>query len=239
MKSAIFVTRQNALLMEITYYGHSCFSISTAGKNLLFDPFISGNELAKDVNIKEIKADYILLSHAHFDHVLDVESIQKQTGATIVSNWEIVTYYGKKGLPGHPMNIGGAWQFDFGKVEMTSAIHSSSFGDGTYGGSPAGFIISSTDKTIYYSGDTALHFNMKLIAEKYKLDAALLCIGDNFTMGPEDALLAAKWVGANKIIAMHYDTFPYIVIDKEETKKAALATGIQLLFLNIGTSIKL
>lgn len=226
--------------MEITYYGHSCFLIKTGGKSLLFDPFISGNELAKHIDIKKIAADYMILSHAHFDHVADVELIHQQTGAKIISNWEIVSHFERKGIKGgHPMNIGGSWSFDFGKLKMVSAVHSSSFGDGSYGGNPAGFILQSEGKTIYYSGDTALHGDMRWIGENYKLDLALICMGDNFTMGYEEAAIAAQWTGAKKVLGMHFDTFPYIVIDKEEAKQAFQNKGIGLTLMEIGHTLSI
>ncbi|HMQ00762.1 MAG TPA: metal-dependent hydrolase [Cyclobacteriaceae bacterium] len=225
--------------MEITYYGHACFMLSAAGKQLLFDPFISGNEQAKDIDISAIKPDYILLSHAHFDHISDVVQIQKQSGAKLIANWEITSYFGQQGLPGHPMNIGGSWKFSFGKVSMTYAQHSSSFADGSYGGNPCGFVIEAEGKSIYYTGDTALFSDMKLIAEKFRPEFSILCMGDNFTMGPEDALQAAAWLGAKTVIGVHYDTFPYIVIDQAKTKQAFEDKGFRLKLLAIGETMPL
>ncbi|MEL7534059.1 MAG: metal-dependent hydrolase, partial [Bacteroidota bacterium] len=141
--------------MKVTFYGHACFGIEVANKHLLFDPFISPNELAAGVDIEQIPADYILISHAHFDHVADVEQIAKRTGASLISNYEIITYYGAKGLKGHPMNHGGHWKFDFGTVQYVNAVHTSSFEDGAYGGNPGGFVISTDEGSFYYSGDTA------------------------------------------------------------------------------------
>ena len=135
--------------MKITFYGQSSFGIEINGKNLVFDPFINPNELAKHILVDTIPAEYILLSHGHGDHVADAESIANRTGATIISNFEIVTYYGEKGINGHPMNHGGSWQFDFGKVTYTNAIHTSSFPDGSYGGQPGGFVIETKEGNIY------------------------------------------------------------------------------------------
>ncbi|MEM6265593.1 MAG: metal-dependent hydrolase, partial [Bacteroidota bacterium] len=152
--------------MKVTYYGHACFGIELAGKHLLFDPFITPNEKAAHIDINEIPADYILVSHGHEDHVADVAAIANRTGATIVSSYEVVSWFGKQGLEKvHPMNHGGAWQFDFGKVKYVNAIHSSTLPDGSPGGNPGGFVIESSDKNFYYSGDTALTYDMKLLGE--------------------------------------------------------------------------
>lgn len=205
--------------MKITFYGHACFSIEIKGKHILFDPFISGNELAGDIDIDSIQADYILLSHGHQDHVLDVPKIAKRTGAKIVSNFEIVSWYGGQGLTnGHPMNHGGSWTFDFGTVKYVNAIHSSVLPDGTYGGNPGGFVIESEEGNFYYSGDTALTYDMKLLSESHQLDFAILCLGDNFTMGYKDACTAADFVGVDKVVGMHFDTFGYIKVDHEEVE---------------------
>ncbi|MDP2161221.1 MAG: metal-dependent hydrolase, partial [Flavobacterium sp.] len=177
--------------MKITFYGHSALGIEVKGKHLLIDPFISGNPKASHIDVNAIQADYILLTHAHQDHILDVEAIAKRTNAVIVSNWEIATYYGNKGFQNHPMNLGGSWQFDFGTVKYVNAIHSSSFPDGTYGGNPGGFVIEGEHKNIYISGDTALTYDMKLIPLRTKLDLAIFPIGNNFTMDVEDAIIAS------------------------------------------------
>ncbi len=224
--------------MKATYFGHSCFLVETEGVKLLIDPFITPNELAKSIDISTIHPDYILLSHGHADHVADVEVIAKQSGATLVGSFEVVTWFGNKGLEkNHPMNIGGKWKFDFGTITMVQAIHSNSMPDGSYGGTAAGFIIKSEGKILYYAGDTALFSDMKLIRDLYKPDLAFLPIGDNFTMDIEAALMAADFVGVSKVIGMHYDTFPYIKINKEETKALAKEKGKELLLLEIGSSI--
>ena len=226
--------------MEITYYGHSCFFISTQGKRIIFDPFITPNDLAKEVKLADIKVDYILLSHGHQDHTADVEAIYGNSEATIISSFEVVSWFGNKGLTnGHPMNHGGGWNFDFGTVKMVNAVHSSSMPDGSYGGNPAGFVIQSEEKTFYFAGDTALHYDMQLIKERYSLDLAFLPIGDNFTMDIHDALKAAEFVGTDQVIGMHYDTFPYIKIDHEACRKLAEDKGIALQLLQIGETTKL
>lgn len=222
--------------MKITYYGHACLGIQIKDTNILVDPFITGNEKAAHIDINSIEADYILVTHAHQDHTLDVEAIAKRTGATIVSNYEIVTYYQNMGFKGHPMNHGGSWQFDFAKVKYVNAIHTSSFADGTYGGNPGGFIIES-DKTIYIAGDTALTYDMRLIRKQFDLDLAVLPIGDNFTMGVDDAIQAARYVDCDRVLGVHYDTFGYIEIDKPRAKAKFDSKLKRLILLDIGATL--
>lgn len=222
--------------MKITFYGHASLGIEVNGKHIIVDPYITANELASHIEIKDLKADYILLTHAHGDHVLDVEEIAKNTGATIVSNAEIATYYEKKGFTAHPMNHGGSWQFDFGKVKYVNAIHSSQFPDGNYGGNQGGFVIEA-DKNIYIAGDTALTYDMKLIPLRTKLDLAILPIGSNFTMDAEDAVIASDFVECDNVLGYHYDTFGYIKIDHEATKKLFEAKNKKLTLLEIGDSL--
>ena len=200
--------------MRVTYYGHACFAAQVANKTLLFDPFITGNELAKGIDVKSIPADYILISHGHEDHLADAADIAKRTGATIISNFEVTVWFGKQGLQKtHPLNHGGGCRFDFGRAKFVNAIHSSSLPDGAYGGNPGGFVIESSEGSFYYSVDTALTMDMKLIGESTKLTFAALPIGDNFTMGVEDAIKAADFVHCNEILGLHYNTFPPIKID--------------------------
>lgn len=225
--------------MKITFYGHASLGIEVGGKHILVDPFISGNPKASHIAIDSLQADYILLTHAHQDHILDVEAIAKRTNATIVSNWEIATYYGNKGFNSHPMNHGGSWNFDFGKVKYVNAVHSSSFPDGTYGGNPGGFVIESEHKNIYIAGDTALTMDMKLIPLRTKLDLAILPIGDNFTMDIDDAIIAAEFVECDKILGVHFDTFGYIEIDHEAAIKKFFNSGKDLMLLEIGDFIEL
>ena len=225
--------------MKITFYGHACIGIEVSGKHILIDPFITGNEKAIYIDINALKADYILITHAHFDHIGDVEAIAKSNNSVIVSNWEIASYFGNKGFQYHPLNHGGSWQFDFGKVKYVAAVHSSSFPDGTYGGNPGGFIIEGEHKNIYISGDTALTMDMKLIPMRTKLDLAILPIGNCFTMDIEDAIMAADFVGCDKILGCHYDTFGFIIINHEEAIKKFFDAGKDLMLLEIGSSISL
>lgn len=225
--------------MKFTYYGHACFAVEINGKHILFDPFISPNELAKDININKIKADYILVSHGHEDHIADALTIANNTGATIVANFEVYNWLMKQGLKnGHPMNHGGTWDFDFGKVKMVNAIHSSVLPDGTYGGNPAGFVICSKEGNFYYAGDTALTMDMKLIPMTSKaLSFCILPIGDNFTMGVNDAIIAADFVNSDRVIGVHYDTFGYIKLDKKEAIEKFAKNGKELILVEIGKTI--
>lgn len=226
--------------MKVTYLGHSCLQVSIGGKELIFDPFIRPNPLAAGVDVDGIHADYILISHGHEDHLADAETLARRTGAMILSNYEIVTWYGAKGLNhGHPMNSGGGYDFDFGRVTFVPAIHSSSLPDGSYGGNPGGFVIESKEGNFYFSGDTALTLDMKLIGEKCQLDWAALCMGDNFTIGPKDAAKAAGFVGVRRVLGIHYDTFPPIVIDHPAARQIFQSQGIDLILVPPGTSMDL
>lgn len=225
--------------MKITFYGHACIGIEVSGKHILVDPFVSANPKAAHIDINTLQADYILLTHAHQDHTLDVEVIAKRTNAIIVSTYEVAMHYAAKGYKHHPMNHGGSWQFDFGKVKIVNAVHSSSFPDGSYGGNPAGFVIEGEHKNIYISGDTALTMDMKLIPMRTKLDLAILSLGNNFTMDVDDAIIATDFVDCDKVLGVHFDTFGYIEINHDEAKKKFFDAGKDLMLLKIGESIKL
>ncbi len=221
--------------MKITYYGHASLGIETNGKHFIVDPFITANPLAKHIDIDSLKADYILLTHAHQDHVLDVEAIAARTGATVICNAEMSYYYEKKGLKVVGMNTGGKMELDGIKIKSTIAFHSSSFADGTYGGNPNGYILESDDKRIYIAGDTALTREMKLIPKTLgDLDLAIFPIGDYFTMGIEDACTAADFVKCDKVLGYHYDTFPPIKIDALEAKSYFSVREKELILLAIG-----
>ena len=225
--------------MKITFYGHASLGIQIGEIHLIVDPFISANEKASHIDIHNLKADYILLTHAHQDHILDVETIAKNTNAKIISNFEIITHYQNKGFEGHPMNHGGTWEFDFGKLKYVNAVHTSSFPDGSYGGQPGGFIIEGERKNIYIAGDTALTMDMKLIPLFTKLDLAILPIGDNFTMGIDDAIHASDFVECDKILGVHFDTFGYIEIDHDAAKRKFFENYKDLMLLEIGESLEL
>ncbi len=226
--------------MELIYYGHSCFAVKINDKHLLFDPFISENELANDIKISKIKADYIFISHAHHDHLADAVEIAQQNSSKIVSNPEICSWFKKQGISKHhPINIGGDWNFDFGNVKCTTAQHSSSLPDGSYGGNPMGFLVTSEKYNFYYAGDTGLTLDMQLIPKFWcqNLDVALLPIGNNYTMGFEDAIIAAEFIQCDTIIGLHFDTFGYIRIDHQAAQDAFAEKGKRLILPKIGETI--
>lgn len=209
------------MTIHITFHGHACFTIKTDQANLLIDPFLTGNEMA-DITADQVQPDYILVTHAHGDHLGDTVPIAKRTGATVISNFEIANYVGAHGVNAHPMHIGGAHVFPFGKVKLTIAHHGSSFPDGAYGGNPCGFLLWLEDKVLYHAGDTALFLDMKLYGEE-GIDVAMLPIGDNFTMGPEDAVKAVGFLQPKQAILMHYNTFGVIAQDARAVADAITA----------------
>jgi L-ascorbate metabolism protein UlaG (beta-lactamase superfamily) len=224
--------------MKTTYYGQSTIMIETEGKKLLFDPFITPNPAASHIDIHALKPDYILVSHGHGDHVADLIAIQKSSGAKVICIAEIAGWLGKQGIEAHGMNIGGGFNFDFGRVKMVNAVHSSTMPDGAAGGNPAGFVLYSEGKKIYYAGDTALTYDMKLLEDE-NLDWAFLPIGDNYTMGVDDAIKATGFINCKNIIGVHYDTFPVIVIDKDQAMEKFIKAGINIKLPAIGEEIVL
>lgn len=227
-------------MIKLTYLGQSAFHFQTKGKDIILDPMISPNESASKIDLKSLKSDYIMLSHGHGDHVSDAEFLARQNNATIISNYEIVTWYENKGIKGHPMNLGGKWQFDFGTVKYVTAIHSSMLPDSSYGGASGGFVVWNEETSFYFAGDTALTLDMKLIPRVCpNLDFAILPIGDNFTMGYADAVVAAEFIQCDKIIGCHYDTFGYIKIDHDAAIKEFKNAGKELILLEIGKSIEI
>ena len=226
--------------MKVTYYGHSCFSVLANGKNILFDPYITPNELASHINVDEIQADYIFVSHAHYDHITDVIRIAKNTGAKVLGNFELYNWFNENGIENSfPINPGGKFDFDFGTVKCVIAEHSSSFADGRYGGIASGFVLSTPDGSFYYSGDTALTLDMQLIPKFAKLDFAVFPIGDLLTMGVEEAVEASRFVGVNKVLGVHYDTFGFIKMDHQKAKQDFENAGISLSLPSIGDTIEL
>ena len=222
--------------MQFTYYGHACFAVEAGGKRLLFDPFISGNDLAKDIDISKIQADYILLSHGHGDHVADAVQIAKNTGATIIGAAEVTGWMQKQGAEKvHGMNY-GSFTFPFGRLSFVPAWHSSSMPDGTYGGNPGGFVLKTDNGSFWYAGDTCLMMDMQLIQHYAAIDFAVLPIGGNYTMDVTDAVKAAQMAKATKVVGVHYDTWPPLKINKEESKAQFSAAGITLLLPEIGTT---
>lgn len=227
-------------MIALTYYGHSCFGVKAGDKTLLFDPFITPNGLAKGIDASKLRPDFILVSHGHADHLADAAAIAGRSGAMVISTYEVVVWLQGQGVgSAHPMNHGGARAFDFGRVKLVSAIHSSSFPDGSYAGNPCGFVVETPNGGFYYSGDTALTTDMKLVGEMHRLDFAVLPIGDNFTMGAVDAARAAQWAGVKKAVGVHYDTFPPIQIDRDAARATFKASGLELLLPKIGETIEI
>lgn len=226
--------------MKITYHGHSCVLVETASARLIIDPFLTGNSLAT-VGPGDIRCDYILLSHGHEDHTGDAFAIAEANGATIIANYEIAEYYGARGLKTHGMNPGGAFRFPFGRVKLTLAHHTSSLNAGLnpiYMGVPCGILVEADGKRIYHAGDTALFLDMQLIG-KGGLDLALLPIGDNFTMGPEDALDALDLLKPRLATPIHYNTWPPIAQDAEAFARDAAARGHAVKALKSGETLEL
>lgn len=200
--------------MKVSYHGHSVVKVEANGKTILFDPFITGNDLT-DLKADDVKVDVILLTHGHNDHVGDTVDLALKNDALVVAPFELAEYLGWQGVKVHEMHIGGAHEFDFGKVKLTQAFHGSSYTDYetktiVYTGMPSGILLTIDGKTIFHAGDTALFSDMKMIGELNNIDVAFLPIGDNFTMGPDDAVLAAKWLDASMVVPIHFNTFPVI-----------------------------
>ncbi|USK27593.1 metal-dependent hydrolase [Bacillus sp. CMF21] len=226
--------------MKVSYHGHSVVKIQTDKHTIVIDPFINGNGQT-DLKVEDLKVDVILLTHGHNDHVGDTIQLAKQNNALVVAPFELATYLGWKGLNVHPMHIGGSHKFDFGTVKLTQAFHGSSYEEEDqkiiYTGMPAGILFKKEGKTVYHAGDTGLYSDMKLLGEFEDIDLAFLPIGDNFTMGPEDAAIAAKWIKAKTVVPMHYNTFP--VIEQDPKDFVSRLTGKTGKVMEAGESIKL
>ncbi len=207
---------------KLIYYGHSCASLEEGGKRIIIDPFLTGNPLAK-ASAKDINVDAVLVSHGHADHLGDAVDIAKRCQATVIAPYELAVYCERQGATVHPMHIGGSYQFPFGRVKLTIAHHGSAFiGDTTeYTGNPCGFLITMGGKTVYHPGDTGLFYDMKLIGEMNRIALALLPIGDNFTMGIDDAVKACEFLKPEVVVPMHYNTMDVIKQDPKEFEQKA------------------
>lgn len=225
--------------MKLKYFSHSAFQLTTNnGKIILIDPFLSGNPTSP-VKASDVKADYIILTHAHGDHIGDSFEIAKRCNSTFICVNELANYCSSKGFKAHNMHIGGGYNFEFGRVKFTIAHHGSLTPDGHYGGEPGGIIITAENKIVYHTGDTGLFYDMKLIGELNKIDYMLLPIGDNFTMGITDAVKAVEFVSPKLAIPMHYNTFPVINADPNEFKKLVEGKGFKARVLKFGEEIEL
>lgn len=221
--------------MKLAFYGHACFGVQVGGKHLLFDPFISPNPRASKVDIARVPADYILISHGHEDHVADAVAIATRTNATVITNFEITLWLNRHGVSRtHAMNHGGCSRFDFGGVKYVNAVHSSMLPDGSNGGNPGGFVVTTPEGRFYYSGDTALTMDMTLVSDGAPLRFAVLPVGDTFTMGVDDAIRAADLVKCDEVVGVHFDTFPPIEIDHADAVRRFKEAGKTLHLLNPG-----
>jgi L-ascorbate metabolism protein UlaG (beta-lactamase superfamily) len=227
-------------MVTITYHGHSCIELNDGKFNILFDPFITNNPVST-AKWENLKPDVILLSHGHVDHVGDAIPIAKKTGALIIAPFELANFCSLRGAPNtHPMHIGGSRQFDFGKLKLTQAWHGSAFIDGDkshYTGNPCGYLLTMSGKTFYFAGDTGLFGDMKTIGALNTIDLSFLPIGDNFTMGPKDAVIAAQWLDTKTVIPIHYNTWPVIAQNPEDFKKMVEEAGIRCVVIPFNQSV--
>lgn len=221
---------------KLTFLGHSAFLVEGSKGRVVIDPFLTGNPVAK-IKPGDLKVDYVLLTHGHGDHLGDGVDIAKANNATIVAPFELANYCSNQGANVHPMHIGGAHNFPFGRVKLTIAHHGSAAPDGTYTGNPCGFLVTMDGKTLYHSGDTGLFYDMKLIGEMNKIDVAVLPIGDNFTMGIDDAVKAAELLQPGLVIPMHYKTFDIIDVEPEQFVDAVKTRGLKAQLLSVGESL--
>ena len=226
--------------ITITWHGHNTFSLDFDGVRVVVDPFFADDNPIAKTSVDDVRADFILQTHGHFDHIPHTVPLGKRTGAQVIANIEICNWIGAQGYDNtHGMNTGGGYDFPFGRVKMVPALHSSGLPDGSYGGNPVGFVVSSQGKNIYIAGDTALYSDMALIGEM-GLDLAIIPTGDNFTMGPDDALRALTYLQPKMVIPCHYDTWPLIAQDmKSWAQRVEAETDVKPVLLNVDEGITL
>ncbi|MGA2667574.1 MAG: metal-dependent hydrolase [Ignavibacteria bacterium] len=224
--------------MKLIYHGHSAFEVRSGSHTIHIDPFFTGNPNS-NVKPEDVKADYIILTHAHGDHLGDAFEIAKKNDATIIAVNELANYAAEKKLKAHNMHIGGGFNFPFGRVKFTIAHHGSSSPDGRYMGEPAGVVLTIGGKNIYHAGDTGLFLDMKLIGEINPLDVAIVPIGDNFTMGIDDAVKAVEFLNPKLAIPIHYNTWGVIEVDPQEFKRKVESIGKKCTIIPIGGSIEI
>lgn len=229
------------MTVTFTYYGHATFGIDADGTKIIVDPFFAPNSPVAQVTGEEVECDVMLITHGHGDHIADAVGIAKRTGCQVIANFEIVGWLQGQGIENvHPLHIGGGNSFSFGRVKMTIAHHGSGLPDGSYGGNPGGFLINFNDGTdVYLAGDTALTYDMRLIGDAGGVDLAALPIGDNFTMGPDDAATAAQFVKAKRVVPIHYNTWPPIEQDPHAFAQVLDAVGIETIIMDAGDTYSL
>ncbi len=230
------------MALTVAWLGHATWQIDVDGVQIVVDPFLKPNNPSANVTVADLAPQFILVTHGHGDHTADLVALAKSSGALVVCNFEIGEWLGKQGVSNvHSMNHGGAFSFPFGRVKMTIAHHSSMMPDGAYGGNPGGFLINFNDgHDVYIAGDTALTYDMRLIGEVGGVDLAILPVGDNYTMGPDDAIMAAQFVKAKHVLPAHYNTFPWIEIDVAQfARRLGRETGIDCTVLAVGESLTL
>lgn len=224
-------------MAKLTYLSHSAWLVETDDYIIAIDPFLEGNPTAA-IKPSDVKADFIIVTHGHGDHLGDAVPMAKANNGTIITNFEIANYCSNEGANAHPMHIGGAHDFPFGRVKLTPAWHGSSFPDGTYAGTPAGVLLTVEGKTIYHTGDTGLFLDMQLIGEMNPIDIFLVNIGDNFTMGIDDAVKAVEFVKPKLTIPMHYKTFDVIDVDPQDFISKVQNKGFNAKLLEIGETYR-